>query len=145
MRRHDFITRLGGAVVTAAWPLAVRAQASMPVIGFLNSAAPGPFAALVQAFRTGLGSTGYFEGQNVVIEYRWAQGQYDRLPALAAELAGLRVAVIAATGGDICRTRSQGGNNNDPNRRYWQRPRQNWRCLQSQSFGQQCNGHERVH
>jgi len=72
----------------------------MPVIGFLNSASPGPFASLVQAFRAGLGTTGHFEGQNIVIEYRWAQGQYDRLASLAADLVSRRVSVIAATGGE---------------------------------------------
>jgi putative ABC transport system substrate-binding protein len=99
MRRREFLTTLGGAAATAAWPLAAHAQQPMAVIGFLNSGLAGPFASLVQAFRVGLGQIGYFEDQNLVIEYRWAQGQYDQLAGLAAELASRQVSVIATTGG----------------------------------------------
>jgi putative tryptophan/tyrosine transport system substrate-binding protein len=98
MKRRNFFKLLGGAAAT--WPLAARAQQPLkPIIGFLSSAPPVGWDSYLAAFRDGLRKQGFIEGLNVTIEYRWAEGHYDRLPALAAELVNLRVAVMVASGG----------------------------------------------
>ena len=99
MRRRDFLRLLGGTA--AAWPVVARAQqTALPVIGFMGSESPDLYADRLRAFRQGLKETGFVEGQNVAVEFRWAQGQYDRYPEFAAELVRRQVAVIAATGGE---------------------------------------------
>jgi ABC-type uncharacterized transport system substrate-binding protein len=96
MRRRELVI-IGAAAV--AWPVSARAQKPVPVIGFLSSVSPGPSAPLVAAFQRGLRKTGYVEGQNVLVDYRWAEGNYDRLPAMAADLVGRKVDLIVAGGG----------------------------------------------
>jgi putative ABC transport system substrate-binding protein len=99
MRRRDFIKAVAGSAMT--WPLAAHAQQpAMPVVGFLGSRSPDDSADLVAAFRAGLSETSFVENRNVIIEYRWAEDQYDRLPMLAADLVAHQVAAIAAAGGN---------------------------------------------
>jgi putative tryptophan/tyrosine transport system substrate-binding protein len=101
MRRRDFIRLIGGAGAGMAWPLAARAQQPViPVIGFLNSASPHAWENYVAGFRAGLKEAGYVEGQNVTVEFRWAEGHYDRLPGMATDLVRRKVAVLVSTGGE---------------------------------------------
>src|ERR1700682_3967356 len=98
MRRREFSTLLGGAAAAAStvWPSFLGAQKATPLIGYLGTATLSLFAPSVDAFRQGLSETGYVEGQNLAIEYRWAEGRFDRLPAMAADLVGRKVDVIVA-------------------------------------------------
>ena len=112
MKRRDFIAGLAGA---AAWPIgAPGQQTAMPIIGFLSSLAPEGAVPLVAAFRGGLSASGYVEGKNVAIEYRWARGDYDRLPVLARELVATRAAVLATTGGEPAAIAARAASSNVP-------------------------------
>jgi putative ABC transport system substrate-binding protein len=111
MRRREFIGILGGA---CGWPLSVAAQAPLPVIGFINSASPGPFAHLSASFRKGLGEEGFVEGRNYLVEARWAEGHYDRVPAFFQEFVEKQVAVIAVTGGAMPRLMADPANTKVP-------------------------------
>jgi putative ABC transport system substrate-binding protein len=112
MRRREFFRLVGGGVV--AWPLAARAQPALPVIGFLSSRSPDESADLVEAFRGGLKEGGFIDGQNAAIEFRWAHGDYGRLPGLAADLVSRRVSVIATLGGDPSATAAKAATSTIP-------------------------------
>jgi putative tryptophan/tyrosine transport system substrate-binding protein len=112
IRRRELIAALG---CTAAWPLAARAQPSaIPVVGFLHPAAPEPFEHIVSGFKRGLSEAGFVDGQSVAIEYRWARGEYDRLPAMAVELVQRRARVILAGGGEVAALAAKGATSTIP-------------------------------
>jgi putative ABC transport system substrate-binding protein len=142
IRRREFITLVGGAA--AAWPLAARAQQSaMPVIGLVRITTPEDSAHLVAAFKRGLGESGFVEGQNVTIEYRYALNQVDRLPALMAELVDRGVAVLAATGGTISARAAKAATTTVPIVFRGRSGESGARC-QPQSAKRQCHWRERI-
>ena len=137
MKRRDFVLLLAGAM-TAARSLAAQ-QKAMPVVGYLGSGSPGPVASLVAAVRQGLSETGCVEGQNVSIEYRWAEGHYDRLAALAADLVSRKVDVIVAHGGTPSAAKNV--NLDDPDcLHHRRRPGRDWSRSQSRPARRQPDG-----
>ena len=141
MKRREFITLLGGAA--AAWPVAARGAAAGDAGGRVYQRRVGRcLARYAAAFRKGLSETGYVEGQNVTVEYHWLEGQYDRLPALMADLVRRRVAVIA-TPGSTPAARGQSCDRDDPDRlRRRRRPGQAWSCRQPRPAGRQRDRHQ---
>jgi len=145
MNRRDILTMLGGVAFARALP--TRAQKSaVPVVGFLGSSSAAQWAPFVAAFRKGLDETGFVEGKNVTIDFRWAEGQYDRLPALAVELVQRHVAVIVATGGAPLGPGREGGDLDHSDRVYNQwRPRRTGSDSQPWPAGRQHHGRELFH
>ena len=140
MKRRDFLLGAGGAVTLAP---AIRAQQkAVPVIGYLSPGSPGPLAPSVAAIRQGLSDTGDVEDQNLVIEYRWAEDHYDRLPALAADLVGRNVDVILATGAPSSALAAKTATSDDPDRLHRRRSGRGRADRQSRPAGRQSHGHD---
>jgi hypothetical protein len=144
MRRRELLLLVGGTVTAA--PALHAQQNAMPVVGFLASVSPGPYALYVDAFRQGLRQTGWVEGQNVAIEYRWAEGHYDQLPELAADLVGRKVSVIVTQGGNLFGTGGKERDFIDPDRlSRWRSAGRTRPGRQSGSAGRQPHGHKPSH